>query len=132
MIIRKQHLRWKFTFSDHKIDRIGMWDKPGILQTDQAWCQNKDKLNLAIIEAKKICSPEIKPILMCEGWNFVNFEWVYGCMVNLQNISQQSTTIIGLAITTRKEKITVGSDGKITRRPRTTDEKNQHLVGFGR
>lgn len=133
MIVRLQHLRWKFTYSDHKIDRIGMWDKPGVMQVDQAWCQNKDHLNLAIIEAKKIMSPEIKPIVICEGWNFVNFEWVYGCAVNLGNLSQpQATTILGLAITTINEKITVGSDGKITKRKRTLEEKNQHLVGFGR
>lgn len=127
-------VRWRFVFNDNRPDKVGMWSAHGNDESTWAWCHNRENLSKAIIETKDFISREIKQVVVCDGWNFVNFQWVGGVSINPMNVKAGNgrSAILGLTLLTRDKKVTVRIDGKISTIDRTDEEKAQNLATFGR
>ncbi len=134
-VVFKKLIRWKFEYFDGKPNKFGAWNSMGSDKSTWAWCASKENLKYAIIEEKDFITRVIKERVRVDGYNFINFNWLAG--TSFQPFSQiqeakQPGYIIGLSLTTIDEVITVGIDGKISRRFRTDEEKAANLAGFGR
>lgn len=127
-------LRWRFVFSDHKPDKFGMWSQAGTCEHTKAWAINKENLAYAIIETKNQFTREIRQPIVCEGWDFVNFQWESAVGFNLSSglNKKRAGSILGLSIVTRDKKATVYIDGKIKTRERRDEEKLINFAGFGK
>ena len=138
-------LRWCFAYYGRK-DKIGMWDKsgefiPGLNLIDQsvAWCQTKENLDVAYIEIKNLKTREIKKVVTCAGWDFINFDWsaITPMPLSKSNFNEGRQHIItgviyGLVMVTRDKRVTVLRNGKIEIRDRTASEKTLKYSGFGK
>jgi hypothetical protein len=127
-------LRWCFEYSDHKPKKYGMWSSPGEYETEQAWCQNKENLLWAKVEAKHFQTKMITTLAQCPGANFVNFNWIKASIGNLapKGSMKLPGRVIGLMIITRNEKIQVIENGQIFRDTHNIDYSRINLRGFGR
>lgn len=117
----KYLLRWRFEYKDHA-PRYGAWSSQGTTKELYAWCQPKENLSVAIIEGKDVKSRLIKPLLVCEGHNFVNFEWVAFASIAMQGSQKVTGSIQGLTIVSRDMRATIFIDGSSEIRRRTNDE----------
>lgn len=112
----KFKLRWRFDFASG-LTRYGMWSLPAQTQEDMAAYQNKEGLIRASIEAQDILTADVKTLAECDGWDFLNFQWLaarFGMYVGWDKI-------IGLKLITREKVITVLASGDIKMQPRTLD-----------
>src|SRR3990172_4226027 len=84
-------LRWRFDFSD-KPTRYGVWNS----SIEPAWSVNKNNLVRASIEGKDMQTRETRIIAECDGWDFVNFEWVAATPIHIGLIQKyQNVKFIG-------------------------------------
>lgn len=135
-------LRWRFEWPNRPA-KFGMWSHSGDVKdlATKAWCNNGENLAFAIVEAKNFVTREIKPVLICEGHNFRNFQWVAnafpsgrfsigpkGIDFKIQN-GTPMTRISGIKIVTRTEELMVLDCGKITRQPLTCGNINFATYG---
>lgn len=123
---KQLRLRWRFDFADKPTKR-GVWDAGSMRPEDAAWAVNKTGLVAAFIEAEIRHSQEELELVRCPGQDFAMFQWeAYAKMPGLLkgnfNFTPR-TTISGLSILTRNEKITVYVNGKIERKPLNEDQK---------
>lgn len=89
---------------------------------------NKENLSRAVIEGKTQ-DGQIQTIVQCEGWDFINFEWVMEMRSNDEGIVYN---LLGLKLVTRDEQLWVLFTGDVRVEPRTDADKNFHYEGFGR
>lgn len=114
-----------------------MWSSPGPKgdNATKAWCNNKEGLTLAAVEAKNIETKETKIIVACDGHDFVNFEWMNVASLNpigLKGSVIPLTRLIGLTLVTRDSKYKVFHNGTVEKTERSEDEKKINFATFGR
>lgn len=119
-------LRWKFEYNDNKATVTGIWNNHGPLP-NRAWNKSKENLAFAIIEAKDLVTNLESKVVVVDGHEFCNFEWIAR-----QHWKSKESQIIGLQIRTRKEIIKVYCNKKIEKISRPIDDLDFHYVGFGK
>lgn len=129
-------LRWRFEWPDRPA-KYGMWSSPGPKgdDTTKAWCNNKEGLTLAAIEAKHVETKETKIIVACDGYDFINFEWMAAAYMNPMGIRGSITPLtrlLGICLVTREFRFEVFHDGILRKTERTQEEKNINYATFGR
>lgn len=127
-------LRWRFDFLG-RASRYGMWNNPGDNDCDKAAFQNKEGLVRASVEGKHRRTFEIKPLAECDGWDFVNFEWMAACIAPAlfkEEVAPNQHYLVGLKIKTREDEIEVYPTGTVNKVPRTAEDKSYHYATFGR
>jgi hypothetical protein len=130
-------LRWRFDFSD-KPPKWGFWSQPGNAKIGgQAWAVNKSGLVRAAIECESTSTHKLWVGVECDGWDFVNFEWVGGTttpnLFAIRGSVELAPQIVGMRLHSRDMVYTVMMDGSpVMVRPRTAAEKKQNLAGFSR
>lgn len=126
-------LRWCFEYSDGKPKKFGMWNLPGEMDSEKAWCQNKDHLLYASVEAKHPVSKEIITMVRCKGSEFVNFGWIAKAVMSLTGSGGKLPSgIIGLQLRGRDRLVDVFVDGSVSEKAHGIDYGQTHLAGFGR
>lgn len=134
----KYRLRWRYDYSGRP-SKFGMWGHSGP-QNDmatKAWCHNKEGLTRACIEGKDVYTQRIVTLAECEGWDFVNFEWMVNASLpamlapGFGSVKPRSR-IVGLTLVTRDWRVDIVDTGEVERRPRTAAEKRMNLATFGR
>lgn len=130
---RKYVLRWRYDYSNAPA-KYGIWSRPGNTPEVQAWRQNKEGLVRASIEAKDISTKEQRTLAECDGWNFVNFQWI--AVASTPALFKGSVTpltrLVGLKLMTRESMVEVYDTGEIKVLPRSEEDKTFHYATFGR
>jgi len=126
-------LRWRFDFANRP-SRYGKWSNPGKSKELHAWCQNQEGLIRASIEGQHVITQEVKTLAECDGYNFVNFQWMAVAMTPSSLIGNVKPihALVGLKILTRDEELAVTSDGKLSVTVRPEQEKKINFATFGR
>lgn len=117
-------LRWRYDFAQRP-SRHGMWSLPAQTTEDMAAFQNKEGLIRASIEGQDVRTSEIKTFAECDGWDFLNFQWIaarFGLYVGADKI-------VGIKLITRNLNIAVFANGEILQNPRTL---NINFATFGK
>lgn len=130
----KFRLRWRFDFLRNGLQH-GFWDDPGAGRGGEAWKVNKDGICRACVEGIDLKTGEVKPIVECDGWDFVNFEWIAAAAMPVSpgpRGVKVTGSIQGMVLVTRDKKYKVFLDGRIKVENRSQWEKERNLVGFGR
>lgn len=129
----KYKLRWRFDFAT-KPTRRGLWLQAGTQDSDKACFVNKDGLIRASIEAENVQTYELKTLAECVGPDFCNFEW--DAVVSVPGFVRSAITqkghIIGLRIVSRDFNTIVYVNGDVHVKPRTEEDKQFHLAGYGK
>lgn len=131
-------LRWRFEYSDGKPTKYGIWNWASEHEADQAWQVNKENLLYAMIEGQNPYNKGEKKILaVCEGSNFVNFQWIATAPISLGTVKafgSQTTKgmIVGLMMVTREDKLSIFCSGQAEIKKHGQDFGNRNLAGFGR
>jgi len=112
-----------------------MWNMTQENATDAAWCQSKENLLFAMVEAKHIETREISKVAICNGADFCNFQWIAKVRLNVKpgfgEITKQGKTV-GLKIISRDDEISVYCDKSIKVRKRTEEEKKINFAAYGK
>jgi hypothetical protein len=95
-----------------------------------AYFQNKEGLVRASVEGKDILTREIKTLAECDGWDYVNFQWM--AELRMRSDGYGTSQHVGLKLVTRDFWIEVYARGNVLRVPRTEEDKNYHYATFGR
>jgi len=122
-------LRWRFDYLDRPT-KYGQWSRAATLETDMAYFQNKEGLVRASVEGKDILTREIKTLAECDGWDYVNFQWM--AELRMRSDGYGTSQHVGLKLVTRDFWIEVYARGNVLRVPRTEEDKNYHYATFGR
>lgn len=130
-VTRRLSLRWRFDFSGRPA-KYGQWDKPGETPETQAWCQNKEGLVRASIEGKDVVTKELVTVAECDGWDFVNFQWMAAAIVKpfFRGTANAAHFLTGLKLITREKAFEAYPTGEMRLIDRT--EKNINYATFGR
>lgn len=128
-------LRWRYEFKDGRPPKYGQWSNPGDIDKEGSWRVNKDNLSRAAVESECQRTWQEKTVAECEGWDFVNFEWM--AVAAVPGFSNQMTIhprgqIVGLTLVTRDLQLACFINGEQAVRARSEDDKKIHLAGFGR
>jgi len=125
-------LRWRFEWPDKPV-KYGMWSHSGTQEdlATKAWCNNGPGLAFAVVEAKNYLTREIKPVVVCPGQDFRNFQWI--ALANVPGFVKGKmipvTRVGGIILQTRDEEITVHDCGKVLRAPFTAHNINFATYG---
>jgi hypothetical protein len=122
-------LRWRFDYADRP-SKTGQWSRAATIETDMAYYQNKEGIVRASIEGKDVITREIKTLAECDGWDYVNFQWMD--VVRGRSDGLCTRQHIGLKLITRDFWVEVYAKGLIKKIPRTEEDKNYHYATFGR
>jgi hypothetical protein len=117
-------LRWRFDFANRP-SRYGVWNGASPHKSDMAAFVPKDGLVRAAVEGIKVARNVNVILAEVDGHNFASFAWDAAVglpSIGLQGSFSRESTIVGLSILSRTEKITVYIDGKVKRRPLTGHE----------
>jgi len=125
----KYLLRWKFEFFDHKPSRCGSWSLPATRAQDTAAFVDKTNLRAAVIEGKNRETKEIKTVLVLDGHDFANFQWLSEARFGGGGVAY---SVRGLRAVSRDYNFDVLNDGEIVKTIRTEQEKKYHYEGFGK
>ena len=130
---KKYELRWRFDYAGRP-SKYGKWSSPGTTPELQAWTHNKEGLARASIEGWNVLTQEIKTLAECDGWNFVNFQWMAVAMTpaSAVGIAKPVHALVGLKIVTRDDDLVVLASGDAEIVPRPEAEKKLHFATFGR
>lgn len=101
--------RWRFDFH-HKPTKFGGWQGSSNRTEDMASFVNKDGLAFARIEGKHFLTREVKVFAECQGWDFLNFEYL-ACLIS--NNRSSLNFVYGLRLRTDKELISCFADGSV-------------------
>ena len=131
----RQHLlRWRFDYSGNRPAKYGIWSRPGETPEVQAWCQNKEGLVRASVEAKDIFTREVRTLAECDGWDFITFQWI--AVASLPAIFRGTVTpltrVVGLKMVTRETALEVYDTGDVRVAARTDGDKQLNLATFGK
>lgn len=110
--------------------RTGQWSRAATLETDMAYYQNKEGIVRASIEGKDVITREITTLAECDGWDWVNFQWMAIFAARSDGVGQHHH--VGLKLVTREFWIEVYAKGGVRKLPRTEEDKNFHYATFGR
>jgi hypothetical protein len=127
---RIYRLRWIFKYSDHKPDKIGVWnDTSGDVKT-AAWAVSKENLACVIVQGEdQNCN--LKNIVVMEGHKYASMQWEAYSLIapfGTLTIQRPRAFISGLSILTNEEKITVRVDGEIHVRQLTNHDKKFDII----
>ena len=115
-------LRWVFYYTDGKVKR-GVWNGTSPRLEDTAVFQNKNNLLVAAIEGEDI-NGNLKTFLEIDGKDYVSSTWERIVRLPMMGANiKTSGKLVGLSFYTPTEKITVNTDGKISRRILSDREK---------
>lgn len=140
---RRYLLRWRFEYKDGKPPKYGMWSAAPKKDdyANQAWCHNSN-VAFAIVEGKNIATKEVKPVVVCAGDDFVNFEIIALALtpaLALKRLREKKITELtpptlfaGISLRTRYEVLEVFETGDINRRPRPPEDMDFNYATFGR
>lgn len=123
-------LRCVFEYVSKPVWR-SQWNRTGDIASDAAYMQTKTGLLFAVIEGKNIITREIVRLAEYPGGDFCNFQWVAASFVPLNGTSGKlNSRLLGLAMITRNNIITVFKDGTIKIDPRdgNKDDKFMHYA----
>lgn len=127
-------LRWRFDYAGRK-SKWGMWNNPGEREEDMAYRQNKEGLVRVAIEGKHRRTFDIVTLAECDGWDYVNTEWMAACLAAAFFTTERAPSqhyLVGLKIKTRDHELQVYPTGAVNKVPRTAEDKNYHYATFGR
>ena len=131
----RYRLRWRYDFKDGTVKR-GMWSNAGGRQEDKAWFNNKPGVIRASIEGEDLRTFEVKTLAQCDGWDFVNFQWLAAAFVGNIFTSANSikpvSRLLGMKILTRTKIIEVLDTGKVNVSQRSPDHMNTKFATFGK
>lgn len=123
-------LRWRFDYLDRP-SKMGQWSRPATLETDMAFFQNKEGVIRCSVEGKDVVSREVKTLAECEGWDYVNFQWM--ALLRNNGNGQAFLDHVGLKLITREFWIEVyAKNGLVRKLQRDEEDKNFHYATFGR
>lgn len=126
-------MRWRFDFLNRP-SKYGKWSDPGTSPETQAWSQNKEGLIRASVEGKNRETFETKPLVECDGWDFVNFKW-NACAIGpafFKGTSPAVHRLLGMKLVTREKEFDVWPDGSIVEKIRDEADKKYNYATFGR
>ena len=126
-------LRWKFIYSDGS-SKAGLWSNSGPKNdlTSKAWCNNREGLKNALIEAKNNDTRETSVVAECSGQDFQNFQWLALASVQpfgIKGAVTPLTRVGGLKLITRHEEISVFDNGSGKKEPNT--KQNINFATYG-
>jgi hypothetical protein len=129
-------LRWRFTYSDHKPDKHGLWLDSGGPETMAAFT-SKENLAVAMIEGRDLVTRTNKVMWEVPGDDFVNFEFLGAVSVPGLGVKGSVTLapkILGARarLVTRDKISTVFVSGRTKQEDRLQADKDRHYTGFGR
>jgi hypothetical protein len=125
------NLRCVFEYAKDIPTWKSQWNRSGDNATDSAFMQTKNGLLYAVIEGKNIITKEIVRIVEYPGYDFCNFQWVAASFVPVNSPKGQlQSKLIGLALVTRDNVVTVFRDGsvKIDQRNAQIEDKHMHYA----
>jgi len=135
-------LRWRFSFSDGRKDKVGIWNGSSKLPTDSAWAVDKSNLAYAYIEGEVMQGPETgKTLVFLEvpGQVYASMQWeAYSKMPGMVALHGTQSYklrayVSGLSILTADEKITIWVNGTSKRCPLSEQDKkfkiHEHTLG---
>ena len=123
-------LRWRFDYLDRPT-KYGQWSRPATLVSDMAYAQHKEGIVRASVEGKDVETREVRILAECDGWDFVNFQWMAEFRAGSDGYG--SHRHVGLKLVTRENWIEVYVRGGIVKVvPRTEEDKNFQYAIFGR
>jgi hypothetical protein len=124
-------LRWRFTFNDHKPDKIGVWNCVSGNPCDQAWSVNKTNLSRAIIEGEDE-KGNVIVFVDCPAQEYVSMQCeAYTLVPKLDFKSYTGISYFyGLILITTEKKIKVRKNGKIVVTPLTEHDKKFDIREF--
>jgi hypothetical protein len=130
---KKYDLRWRFDYAN-RLPAYGKWSSPGNSPELQAWRQNREGLVRASVEGQDVATQVIKTLAECDGWDFVNFQWMAVAMspASLVGVAQPVHALVGLKVVTREVELCVHANGEVERRVRPEAEKKMNFATFGR
>lgn len=132
-MVKKYDLRWRFTYSDGKNDKVGVWGVPGS-HANMAHYASKQNLRNAIVEGRRVGTHTVEVLTSILGQDFENFQWVGSTVIPWEIMggrSKFSPVIVGANLVSRYAVITVFNNGIIHTRKRTEEEKKIIFTGTG-
>ncbi len=124
-------LRWKFEYHDSKPTKSGIWSRPAVNLADMAAMNSKENLRTASIEAKHVETRAITTLAECDGYDFINFEWMAEARTPFGG-GETVVRLLGIKLVTRETSIHVYPSGDVKILARAEHDKNFHYEGFGR
>lgn len=115
----KYKLRWRFDFADKAAYKAGQWSQPATQTGDMASVINKTGLVRAAIEGKCLQTLQVVVLAECDGWDFVNFQWMAAMRMGLNGRVRDPHMLRGIRLITRDLNMEVLLNGDIQIQPRT-------------
>lgn len=131
MLPAQFRLRWRFDFNGNRPSIYGQWDRDADRESEKACYQNKEGLVRASIEMKDRETLAVSTLAECDGWDFVNFQWLAEFRGNVKT-GKGFHRHVGLCLVTRDFWNNVYYAGRIVQEPRTEEDKQYHYATFGR
>lgn len=130
---KKHELRWRFDFAGRP-SKYGKWSNPGKSDEVKACFQNKEGLVRASIEGQHVETQQISTLAECDGWDFVNFQWMAVAMTpaSITGVAKPVHALVGLKILTRENELCVFANGTVEKTVRPEAEKQLQFATFGR
>lgn len=132
---RRYLLRWRFDFGNGRPEKYGQWSRPATRNEDMAAFVNKDGIVRAAIEGKDIETREVRVLAECDGWDFVNFQWMAEARMGFGAAAPgplAAHRLVGLKLVTREVELQVNEAGDVHVAARSEEDKKFHYEGFGR
>jgi hypothetical protein len=108
-------LRWRFTYSDHKPDKYGIWLDSGGPETMAAYT-DKTNLHCAMIEGKDLVTKKNKVLWEIPGHEFKEFQFLGAVSVNplgFKGTVKIKPQILGARLLTSGKMTTVFISGRV-------------------
>jgi hypothetical protein len=119
-------LRWRLEYRDRP-PKYSIWNMSGIAQSDQAWCQTRNGLSRAIIEAKDLVTREIKVIVDCPADIFRLFQWIAIQKLDFKSTRKDARNV-GIALVTNDLRIEAYEWGQVIQRPLINGEQKVNFT----
>jgi len=131
--IKMHDMRWRFDYANRP-SKWGKWSSPGKTPEVMAYTQNKEGVIRACIEIRDVTTQEIKPLVECDGWDFVNFQWIAIAMTpgNFMGEVRPVHALVGLKLITRDNEFAAFANGRVMTKIRTEKQKEMNFATFGR
>lgn len=126
-------MRWRFDYVDRP-SAYGPWSRPSNDPELQAWNKNREGLVRACVEGKDRVSGECKVLAECDGWDFINFQWIAQAAQSMALIGKVPPvhTLLGMNLVTRDCNFVCLPTGQVRKVARPEAEKKIQLATFGR
>lgn len=119
-------LRWRFEYWHGTAPKCGPWGRGALSPEEYAAFQPKTGLARVLIQGKNLYTYEIETLAEVKGDDFCNVVWD-ACL----SMYEGQTSIVGMSLLTRDEKISVSREtGALTRSLRSEEEKRINYAGY--